>query len=91
LGAAQAARRALHGVCSSTCDIGKRQQPRTGPACLQNVNALVVGTTHRYKSKYITTVMYKPSSRARRRASDGGMQPEHHMQQQPQQQQQQPM
>lgn len=31
----------------------------------QNVNALVVGTTHRYKSKYITTVMYKPKSRRR--------------------------
>mmetsp|Transcript_35251 Transcript_35251/g.78447 ORF Transcript_35251/g.78447 Transcript_35251/m.78447 type:complete len:269 (-) Transcript_35251:625-1431(-) len=29
----------------------------------QNVNALVVGTTHRYKSKYITTVIYKPKSR----------------------------
>lgn len=29
----------------------------------QNVNALVVGTTHRYRSKYITTVMYKPKSR----------------------------
>ncbi|KAG1668826.1 hypothetical protein FOA52_004920 [Chlamydomonas sp. UWO 241] len=28
----------------------------------QNVNALVVGTTSRYKSKYITTVMYKPKS-----------------------------
>ncbi|KAJ9522251.1 hypothetical protein QJQ45_008078 [Haematococcus lacustris] len=29
----------------------------------QHVNALVVGTTHRYKSKYITTVIYKPKSR----------------------------
>ncbi|CAD7696781.1 unnamed protein product [Ostreobium quekettii] len=25
-----------------------------------NVNALVLGTTHRYKSKYITTLLYKP-------------------------------
>jgi hypothetical protein len=25
---------------------------------MQSVNALVVGTTHRYKSKYITTVLY---------------------------------
>lgn len=30
----------------------------------QNLNALVVGTTHRYKSKYITTVLYKPKSRS---------------------------
>ncbi|GAX83635.1 hypothetical protein CEUSTIGMA_g11059.t1 [Chlamydomonas eustigma] len=29
----------------------------------QNVNALVVGMTHRYKSKYVTTVMYKPKTR----------------------------
>eukprot|EP00798_Chlamydomonas_sp_ICE-L_P018793 gene18793-25337_t len=29
----------------------------------QNVNALVVGVTHRYKSKYITTVMYRPNTR----------------------------
>eukprot|EP00955_Chlamydomonas_euryale_P100043 365255-Chlamydomonas_euryale.AAC.22 len=28
----------------------------------QNINALVVGTTHRYKSKYVTTVMYKPKT-----------------------------
>lgn len=32
----------------------------------QNVNALVVGTTHRYKSKYITTVIYKPKARRTR-------------------------
>lgn len=38
--------------------------PRIADA--QSVNALVVGTTHRYKSKYITTVMYKPSTRANR-------------------------
>eukprot|EP00877_Chromochloris_zofingiensis_P004634 jgi/Chrzof1/14171/Cz08g28030.t1 len=31
----------------------------------QNVNALVVGTTHRYKSKYITSVLYKPKARRR--------------------------
>lgn len=31
----------------------------------QNVNALVVGTTHRYKSKYITTVLYKAKGRRR--------------------------
>ncbi|GLC36564.1 hypothetical protein PLESTB_000162400 [Pleodorina starrii] len=31
----------------------------------QNVQALVVGTTTRYKSKYITTVMYKPKARRR--------------------------
>ncbi|MEW5309318.1 MAG: hypothetical protein WDW38_001213 [Sanguina aurantia] len=29
----------------------------------QSVNALVVGTTHRYKSKYITTVIYKANSK----------------------------
>lgn len=28
----------------------------------QSVSALVVGTTHRYKSKYITTVLYKPAA-----------------------------
>lgn len=28
-----------------------------------SVNAMVVGTTHRYKSKYITSVMYKPLKR----------------------------
>lgn len=26
------------------------------------MNALVVGTTHRYKGKYITSVLYKPRS-----------------------------
>ncbi|KXZ46979.1 hypothetical protein GPECTOR_39g473 [Gonium pectorale] len=31
----------------------------------QNVQALVIGTTTRYKSKYITTVMYKPKARRR--------------------------
>jgi len=29
---------------------------------LQVVNAMVVGTTHRYKGKYITSVLYKPRS-----------------------------
>lgn len=33
------------------------------PVHHQSVNALVVGTTHRYKSKYVTTVMYKPRTR----------------------------
>lgn len=28
-----------------------------------STNAMVVGTTHRYRSKYVTTVMYKPRSR----------------------------
>jgi len=32
----------------------------------QNVNALVVGTTHRYKGKYITSVLYKPRPGRRR-------------------------
>ena len=27
----------------------------------RNVDALVLGTTFRYRSKYITTVVYKPS------------------------------
>lgn len=34
------------------------------------VNALVLGTTHRYKNKYVTTVVYKP-----RRARSQGAQP----------------
>lgn len=36
----------------------------------QSVHALVVGTTHRYKSKYITSVLYKP--RTRRRVVNSG-------------------
>ena len=28
-----------------------------------NVNALVVGMTHRYKSKYVTSVLYKPKKK----------------------------
>jgi hypothetical protein len=36
----------------------------------QNVNALVVGTTQRYKSKYITTVMYKPKTRRHKAPTD---------------------
>jgi len=43
----------------------------------QNVNALVVGTTHRYKSKYITSVLYKPkpASHTRTRIVAGSAQP----------------
>ncbi len=37
--------------------------------------AQVVGTTHRYKSKYVTTVMYKPKHR-RQKSSHEGMQQE---------------
>ena len=33
------------------------------------MNALVVGMTHRYKNKYVTTVVYKP--RRSRTDSDG--------------------
>eukprot|EP01025_Chloroclados_australasicus_P024983 TRINITY_DN25011_c0_g1_i2.p1 TRINITY_DN25011_c0_g1~~TRINITY_DN25011_c0_g1_i2.p1 ORF type:complete len:270 (-),score=38.80 TRINITY_DN25011_c0_g1_i2:321-1130(-) len=32
-----------------------------GNQAKQNVLGSVIGTTHRYKSKYITTIMYKPS------------------------------
>lgn len=28
-----------------------------------NVNALVIGMTHRYKSKYVTSVLYKPKKK----------------------------
>jgi len=54
--------------------------------CLAQVNALVLGTTHRYKNKYVTTVVYKP----RRRASSMDAQPNSSdvFQQQQQQQQQ---
>ncbi|GMH36951.1 hypothetical protein BSKO_04824 [Bryopsis sp. KO-2023] len=38
-----------------------------------NVNALVVGTTHRYQSKYITTVMYKPRKNKRVSSGSGEM------------------
>lgn len=42
----------------------------------RSINATVVGTTHRYKSKYVTTVMYKPKRRrgssAHRSADTGG-------------------
>ncbi len=40
----------------------------------RSINATVVGTTHRYKSKYVTTVMYKPKRRrsAARRGLDHG-------------------
>lgn len=43
----------------------------------ESVNAMVVGTTHRYKSKYVTVVMYKPKPR-----------PKHQRNSQQQQQQQ---
>eukprot|EP00879_Flechtneria_rotunda_P003348 GHRR01003575.1.p1 GENE.GHRR01003575.1~~GHRR01003575.1.p1 ORF type:complete len:273 (+),score=72.07 GHRR01003575.1:199-1017(+) len=36
----------------------------------QNVNALVVGTTHRYKGKYITSVLYKPRANSNRRPAN---------------------
>ena len=35
----------------------------------------VVGTTHRYKSKYITTIMYKPKHRRHRAGQDANLQP----------------
>lgn len=38
-------------VCACFCGL---------PPRLQAVNAMVVGTTHRYKGKYITSVLYKP-------------------------------
>ncbi|BDA44545.1 5'-AMP-activated protein kinase subunit beta-2 [Coccomyxa sp. Obi] len=37
----------------------------------RSINATVVGTTHRYKSKYVTTVMYKP--KRRRSAAQRGL------------------
>ena len=51
------------------------------------VNALIVGTTHRYKTKYVTTVMYKPRRRCRT-AVDIGLQqhtrlPQQQLEQQP--------
>jgi hypothetical protein len=30
---------------------------------VQSVNALVVGTTYRFKSKYVTMIMYKPRTK----------------------------
>ena len=37
---------------------------------VQNVNALVLWTTHRYKSKYITTLMYKPKKSRQQQDQD---------------------
>ena len=45
------------------------------PHLLGLLAAQVVGTTHRYKSKYVTTVMYKPKHR-RQKSSQEGMQQE---------------
>lgn len=39
----------------------------------QNVQALVIGTTSRYKSKYITSVLYKPKPRRRLLDGSGSM------------------
>lgn len=42
------------------------------------VDALVIGTTHRYRNKYVTTVIYKPRQQgARRTAVDSGALPAH--------------
>eukprot|EP00775_Hariotina_reticulata_P005140 gene5140-5380_t len=41
----------------------------------QNVNALVVGTTHRYKGKYVTSVLYKPRTTTSRQRSQPQQQP----------------
>ena len=38
----------------------------------RTISATVVGTTHRYKSKYVTTVMYKPQRRRRHEQSSSG-------------------
>eukprot|EP00891_Asterochloris_glomerata_P000991 jgi/Astpho2/991/Aster-00818 len=53
--------------------------------CQRNtgLNALIIGTTHRYRNKYVTTVMYKPRRRYKT-AVDAGL---HQNQQLPQQQQ----
>ena len=53
--------------------------------CQRNtgLNALIIGTTHRYRNKYVTTVMYKPRRRYKT-AVDEGL---HQNQQLPQQQQ----
>ena len=50
-------------------------------------NGLVVGTTHRYKAKYVTTVMYKPKKRYQT-AVDSGLQQLDHLPQQQQHHQQ---
>ncbi len=38
----------------------------------RGISATVVGATHRYKSKYITTVLYKPQRRGRASPPLGG-------------------
>ena len=55
--------------------------------CQRNtgLNALIIGTTHRYRNKYVTTVMYKPRRRYKT-AVDAGL----HLNQQLPQQQQEP-
>ena len=56
------------------------------------VNALVVGTTHRYKNKYVTTVVYKPRrshADTDGRAAGAAMAAQHQQQLQEQQQMQQ--
>jgi hypothetical protein len=37
-----------------------------------SVHAMVIGTTHRYRSKYVTTVMYKPRKRQKQQAAAAG-------------------
>lgn len=44
-------------------------------------NGLIVGTTHRFRSKYVTTVMYKPKHRYQT-ALDSGLQQLDHLPQQ---------
>ncbi len=56
------------------------------------VNALVMGTTHRYKNKYVTTVVYKPRrphSDSDGTAAGAAMAAQHQQQLQQQQQMQQ--
>ncbi|DBB09495.1 TPA: hypothetical protein ACH3X3_008055 [Trebouxia sp. C0006] len=46
-------------------------------------NGLIVGTTHRYRSKYVTTVMYKPTRRYQTAVDLGLRQLDHLPQQEP--------
>ena len=48
-------------------------------------HGLIVGTTHRYRSKYVTTVMYKPKQRYQT-AVDSGLRQLDHLPQQEQEQ-----
>ena len=50
-------------------------------------HGLIVGTTHRYRSKYVTTVMYKPKQRYQT-AVDSGLRQLDHLPQQEQEQHQ---